>query len=122
MDFQIVPRSVKVDLDFGMYETETRYDIADESGKVIDNAQGYGYKTFQSAQKAAWYKFKGGKQKTDETKKKALAFWKANKGFGKELNDWLEWNFKEPPTNQEIKEFAKEKGIANFDIKFVEYL
>ena len=33
--------------------------------EVIDNANGYGYKTRQNAEKAGWYKFKGGKSKKD---------------------------------------------------------
>ena len=37
---------------------ETRYVIADDDGKIVDDAQGYGYKTKQNAMKAMWWKFK----------------------------------------------------------------
>ena len=41
-----------------------RFAIVDiETGEMLDDAQGYGYKTFQNANKAAWYKFKSGKDK-----------------------------------------------------------
>lgn len=45
---------------------ETRYVIADDDGKIVDDAQGYGYKTKQNAMKAMWWKFKNGKCKHDE--------------------------------------------------------
>ena len=41
--------------------TEVRYVIVDGNGKIVDDAQGYGYKTRQKAAKAMWWKFKGGK-------------------------------------------------------------
>ena len=45
--------------------TETRYIVVSVStNKIIDDAQGYGYKTKQGAEKAMWYKFKDGKSKT----------------------------------------------------------
>lgn len=36
--------------------TETRYVIVDGNGKIVDDAQGYGYKTRQKAAKAMWWK------------------------------------------------------------------
>lgn len=41
----------------------------DENDKVVNNAQGYGYKDKQKATKAMWYKFDGGKKKKDNEKK-----------------------------------------------------
>lgn len=35
--------------------------VNSDTGHVLDNAQGYGYKTKQSASKALWFKFKNGK-------------------------------------------------------------
>jgi hypothetical protein len=122
VSYRIVSRTVKTDIDYGIVDTENRYDIVSESGEIIDNAQGYGYKTYQSAQKAAWYKFKGGKQKTDALKKQAKAFWKNNKAFGIELSELLDLNFKDPMTETEINAFALEKGISGFDIKFIDHL
>lgn len=34
-----------------------RYVVEDEYGKVIDDAQGYGYKTRDKAWKCYWYQF-----------------------------------------------------------------
>ena len=46
------------------YWKEGRYVIIDEnSGEIVDDAQGYGYKDKQKATKAMWWKFSGGKEK-----------------------------------------------------------
>ena len=36
---------------------------------MIDDAQGWGYKTKKKATAAMWWKFKGGKQKADQQEK-----------------------------------------------------
>jgi hypothetical protein len=35
-----------------------RFAIADGNGKIVDDAQGYGYTTGQKAHKAMWYRFR----------------------------------------------------------------
>ena len=50
---------------------EKRFAIADDSGKILDDAQGYGYKSQKSAEKVMWYRFKGGKEKIKTHKKEA---------------------------------------------------
>ncbi|WP_397599316.1 hypothetical protein [Silvanigrella sp.] len=112
----------KLDEDFGFYEYETRFIICQPDGTLIDDAQGYGYKTAQAAHKAHWFKNKGGKEKIDLTKKQANVFWKKNKKFGDELRDYLESNWKREIPNKEIEEYAKEKNIIGFSPKFLEYL
>lgn len=37
--------------------TETRYVITDDYGRVIDDAQGYGYKTYSKAIKCGYWKY-----------------------------------------------------------------
>ena len=120
MNYQLKSRQVRVAIEeeFGIYEMQTRFDICDADGKVIDDAQGYGYKTAQSAHKAAAYKFKGGKQKADAAK----AFWRKHKEFAKKLSDVLLINFKDPPSDPEIVAFAAECGISNFNPKFIKAL
>ena len=120
MNYQLKARTVRVAIDeeFGIFDTQTRFDICDTNGKVLDDAQGYGYKTAQAAHKAAAYKFKGGKQKVDAAK----AFWRKHKDFARKLSDILLDNFKDPPTDAEIVAFAAECGVANFDPKLVEAL
>ena len=75
-----------------------RFAISDESGKVVDDAQGYGYKTKQSAFKAMSWKLQGGKQKA-ESQAKAFRSWLKedvkHPKIIKEFNDQMEWNFKE---------------------------
>jgi len=120
MHYQLKSRQVRVtiDEDYGMYETQTRFDICDADGKVIDDAQGYGYKTAQSAHKAAAYKFKGGKQKADAVKK----FWRQHKEFARKLSEFLLINFKDPPSDAEIVAFAAECGVPGFNPKFIKAL
>lgn len=120
MRYQLKSRVVRIPIDeaFGIFDTQTRFDICDMDGKVIDDAQGYGYKTAQSAHKAAAYKFKGGKQTSDSAK----AFWRKHKYFANKLSNMLLDNFKEPPTDTEIVEFAAECGVSNFNPKLVNAL
>ena len=52
-----VPYTIKVDYDYGITETETRYRIVStETGEILDDAQGYGYRTAQKAYAAYSYK------------------------------------------------------------------
>ena len=77
---------------------QSRFAIADLSGKIIDDAQGYGYKTAQSAHKAASWKLKGGKEK-DASQKSDYRKWlkenHAHKAAIETFNDYVEWNVKE---------------------------
>ena len=92
---------------------EKRYAIADDSGKIIDNAQGWGYKTEQKANKAMWYKFKGGKQKIQSETDKRRAFFRNHKGLEQFINEIFENNFKEiargEVTDEDILHEIKEK-------------
>lgn len=52
-----VPYTIKVDYDYGITGTETRYRIVStETGEILDDAQGYGYRTAQKAYAAYSYK------------------------------------------------------------------
>lgn len=119
-NYQLKSRTVRIAIDeeFGIYDTQTRFDICDVEGKVIDDAQGYGYKTMQAAHKAAAYKFKGGREKAAA----AAKFWRKNKDFAEKLSDLLLATFKDPPSNKQIIEFAQECGIKNFDPKLIRHL
>lgn len=62
-----------------------RFEIVDiETGEIVDNANGYGYKSKTNAYRAGWYKLCGGKQKVDE----AVAWWK--KPEHREFREFLE--------------------------------
>lgn len=77
---------------------QDRFAIADSSGKIIDDAQGYGYKTPQKAYLAANWKFKGGKEKKQQKEnnyRQWLGSDQAHKDAVKKFDEYLEWNFKE---------------------------
>lgn len=120
MNYQLKARQVRIAIDkeFNIYETQTRFGICDADGKVVDDAQGYGYKSAQSAHKAATYKSKGGRQKAEAAK----AFWRKHKDFAKKLSDMLLNNIKDPPTDAEMVAYAEECGVTDFNPKFVKAL
>ena len=69
---------------------EKRYVIADtESGEIVDDAQGYGYKTAQKAYAAWSYKSRDkSKDKEKAEKERIIAKWmKENKGFVRLLDN-----------------------------------
>ena len=102
------------------YWKEGRYIIIDEnSGEIVDDAQGYGYKDKQKATKAMWWKFSGGKEKKDDEKKLFNAWIKIeiNKNILNEINNTIEDNFKEialkeVTINEIIKEIENDKNIT----------
>lgn len=105
---------------------EDRYVIVEkESGKTIDNAQGYGYKSFASAKKAMWYRFEGGKKKTDNTQPEAVKFWKNNPAIKAFVNDFYMYNFKEISrgefSDNDLIKGIKEKFNIDINKKYFEY-
>jgi len=67
-----------------MLDRPGRFEIVDkETGEIIDNANGYGYKTKTNAYKAGWFKFGGGKKKVDD----AVAWWHMPEH--EEFSEWL---------------------------------
>lgn len=117
MKYLVKERVVRVVMDDGFFHDEhleSRFDICDEKGNVIDDAQGHGYKTEQKAHRAAYYKFKGGKEKIEE----AVAFWKANPVFAKQMSDFLLANFKEKLSDADVLSFAHSCGFENFNPKW----
>jgi hypothetical protein len=105
-----------------------RFVIADSTtGNVMDDAQGYGYTAKQKAEKAAWYKFKGGKGKQDAAKKAATIFWHNHKDFAKAVDDFMETWFKEIATgevlvDEEVAVLADGMGVEGFEPKFLDFL
>jgi hypothetical protein len=90
---------------------EIRYIIVDAgTNKLLDDANGYGYKTKQSAIKSAWYKYDGGKQKVKET----TNFWDKNKEIKKYIEKLYEYNMKEIA----LKEYGDKDIINEVKIKF----
>jgi hypothetical protein len=77
-------------------EGEHRFVIVEKgTDKILDNAQGYGYKTAQGAHKAGWYKFQKGHEKINSEKAEARRFWKLHSDIKQEVVEMLECNVKE---------------------------
>lgn len=93
--YKVTQISKKIDVDEFISYFETRYIIVDSDGVVVDDAQGHGYKTQNSAYKAMWYRFGGGKKKMENDEKIYKKFEKKHKAFLKEFYKRLEYNFKE---------------------------
>jgi hypothetical protein len=102
-----------------------RFAIADENEKIIDNAQGYGYKTKQKAFLAMNWKFGGRKQKVDIEKQNFKIWLKSNSVHSqiiKKFEEELEWNVKEL-CRGEIKEEDIWKEIEKeYSVNIPEYV
>lgn len=77
---------------------QDRFAIADLNGKILDDAQGYGFKTKQKAFFAMHYKFLGGKE-TKQQRKNDFKNWinsnPLHKKIVNEFNGLLDGMFKE---------------------------
>ena len=87
-----------------------RYAIADDNGKVVDDAQGWGYKTKDKASKAMWWKFKNGKKEYDAK----AAWWKKHKELWYAIDEFTVTWFKEMMrgeiTDEEVDDWCKVKA------------
>lgn len=96
---------------------EYRFRIVDDNGKILDDAQGYGYKSEKNASKVMWYKFKGGKDKMEANKKK---YRNNNKevNFSEEEKENIEWNI-----FRDMKEglYDENECLAELKEKGIEY-
>lgn len=85
-----------------------RYVAIDSITKeIINDANGYGFKTSHACHKAMWYK-NGGKKKIHDTKADVDTWCKNNKAIVPEINKLVEYNFKEILSGQvTTEELAK---------------
>lgn len=108
-----------------------RYEIVDtETGEVVDNANGYGYKSKPNAYRAAWYKFGGGKAKVSSTEN----WWKKHESFRRRISDELFYIAKDccgaddggKTFDAEVKEYAirmaEELGIKDFKPEYLKHM
>lgn len=65
------------------------------NNEIIDDANGYGYKSFCSASRAKSYKFGGGRDKLESKKQEMREVVKKYKGIKKFVSNLYEWNIKE---------------------------
>lgn len=105
--------------DYDFEAQETRFAIADNSGKILDDAQGYGYKSRQKAHLALNWKYLGGRNKSSQIKTE-FNKWKKSNPIHKEIinkfHECMEINFKEivkgEVTQKEIwDELSKEYSL-----------
>jgi len=95
---------------------EDRFAISDDNGNIVDDAQGYGYKSYKNAQKVMWYRFGGGNKKMDTIKNNKKDFFKQHDGLEEFLNEIIEDNFKEV-INKEFTKVNILKAVKeNFNI------
>lgn len=99
---------------------ETRYSIVDiETGEVLDDAQGYGYKTAQKAYKAYTYKTQGGREKDKEI----IKFWKENKELLKYVekleNTWITELCKGEINLKDIQRWIKEEKGVDVSLNYI---
>jgi hypothetical protein len=93
--YKVVPIEKKIEIDGIHHYLEKRFIVVDDEGLVIDDAQGYGFKTASGAHKAIWYTLGGGKEKVNNHKKEFEKFKKSNKKLMLDFERTLELNFKE---------------------------
>jgi len=102
---------------------DPRYVIADDEGKIVDDAQGYGYKTKRNAYKAMYYQFKGGKQKKQQETIDRKKIFKQYPGLEKFISNLYENNFKElfreEITEEDFLQEIKEKFGIDFPKKYL---
>lgn len=105
-------------------DNSDRFVIVDDNSTIIDDANGYGYKSREKAAKAMWYNFKGGKEKIEARNKKMSDYFKEHKGLKNFICDILMDNFKEiargEVTNKDILESINEKFNIDMPEEFLE--
>lgn len=121
---KIVPIVKNIEEDFGngIIEkyTETRYIIIDDDGVIVDDTQGYGYKSVVSAKKALWYK-SGGKEKILKEKNEALLFWTEHKDINNFVKNIYEMMDKEDTDDSIIKSIV-EKFNTKIKKQYLKYI
>jgi hypothetical protein len=113
-------------------DLETRYIIIDDTnGNIIDDAQGYGFKSKKAAYKCYYYKFKGGKQKEDETKKLVKQILKTARTLNliqnlKEILETFEYelfyNVKDYSNDDDLRDQADEEAFEEFKDSVIKLL
>lgn len=97
-------------------EYEKRYIVVDsETGEVLDNAQGYGYKSVQNAYKCFGYKSKHKNTKLHSRKTKELVkgFIKKHEDIFENLSEIMFISLKDGDefSDEDIKNYLKENNI-----------
>ena len=95
----------------------------EDDGSILDDCQGYGYKTKEAARKAGWFKYSSGYKEFD----KAKNFWKKHPSLVKDIES-IEWyGIKDHDTREEIDDaildccykYCEENNITDFEESFL---
>jgi hypothetical protein len=112
-------------VDYVTSDGDNRFAIADNSGKIIDTANNYGYKTRQKAFKAANYKFGGGKERADKGKdeyKKWLNSDPKHKQVITSFNRYMESYFKDILIGDYTEDDVWELVINDYSIEIPDFV
>lgn len=132
--YQIVPFTPKPlphkeqenpwDIDY-FESTEPRFAISDSSGKILDDAQGYGYRSRQKAHLALNWKYLGGKGKSNQ-KKIELKRWVKSNPIHKEIinkyHECIEINFKEIVKGEVTQKDIWDELEKQYNIKIPDFI
>lgn len=100
---------------------DIRYVVVDkDTGEVLDNAQGYGYRTVQAAYKAWAYKTRDrSKDKEKAQRRKEIRSWmKKHKGFVEAMDTFAfeiakgSWGAEDKFDAKFVKKMLKDNGLA----------
>lgn len=100
---------------------DKRYVIVDiESGKILDNAQGHGYKSPQKAYACYAYKKRNrSKDKEKQEKEKRIKKWlRENREFTSQLDSEAYWSMKDPAVEFNLKFVKKLLKEQNLEPEF----
>lgn len=105
----------------------SRFVVVDsETNAILDDAQGYGYKSAQGAYKAYAFKQKhpNPKKYKQDTKKKVKNFVAKHQEIFNSLNDviWYATKDGENISSKEIEQFLKDNGINEIPVRVSELL
>lgn len=99
--------------------------INEETGELLDDAQGYGYKTVESSNKAMWYKFQDGKLKLDTQRDESRKFFKDNPEILNYINLTYETHFNQTAFGQiynpELLDMVEKKFGIKIPIHYMKY-
>lgn len=104
---------------------QSRFAVANEKDEIIDNAQGYGYKTRQVAFKAMNWKVGGGKEKVQLKKQQVKDWIKLNPAHAqiiKKFDEYMEWNVKELSRGEVTEDDIWRKLEKEFSIIIPAYI
>lgn len=87
--------------------------INPETGEVLDDAQGYGYKSRQKAHAGFGYKATHSKSQTKKEKARARAWWANHKSLSRDIESEMFYALKdrEEFTYEDFKEMLKDEDL-----------